>query len=193
MNFDVNPVFFSAPSEFRTWLDNNHEQETDLFVGFYKVSSGKPSMTWSQSVDEALCFGWIDGVRKSIDGESYMIRFSKRKPASIWSNVNIKKVSELIEKGLMREAGLKAFNLRTEERSGIYSFEKDDTPFSPEFQKLFMENKKAWDWFQKMPASYRKPATHWVMDGKQEATRLRRLEELIRDSAAAIKIKRYRY
>jgi uncharacterized protein YdeI (YjbR/CyaY-like superfamily) len=193
MNFDVTPIFFSDPSEFRAWLDLNHETESSLFFGYYKVGSGRPSMTWSESVDEALCFGWIDGVRKSIDHESYMIRFTKRKPGSIWSNVNIKKVSELSEKGLMREPGLKAFNLRTEERSGIYSFEKTDTPFSPEFQKRFMENEPAWDWFQKMPASYRKPATDWVMDAKQEVTRIKRLEELIRDSEATVKVKRYRY
>lgn len=193
MNFDTKPTFFPDQSDFRKWLEKNHHRETELFVGFYKVGSGKPSMTWSQSVDQALCFGWIDAVRKSIDNESYMIRFTRRKPTSIWSNINIKKIAELTENGLMRPAGIEAFKLRTESKSGIYSFEKEEVKLSEEFESEFKANKKAWNWFEKMPASYRKPATHWVMEGKQEATRKSRLQELIRDSEAEIKLKRYRY
>ena len=193
MNFDTEPTFFSHQSDFRKWLEKNHDRETELFVGFYKVGSGKPSMTWPQSVDEALCFGWIDAVRKSIDDERYMIRFTRRKPTSIWSNVNIKKIEELTSKGLMRPAGIEAFKLRTESKSGIYAFEKEEVKLSKEFEVQFKANPKAWSWFNKMPPSYRKPATHWVMEGKQETTRKSRLEELIRDSEAEIKVKRYRY
>jgi uncharacterized protein YdeI (YjbR/CyaY-like superfamily) len=193
MNFDVTPIFFETPLAFRTWLLDNHASAAEVFVGYYKVNSGKPSMTWSESVDQALCFGWIDGVRKSIDSQSYMIRFTRRNPRSIWSNVNIKKVAELTEKGLMQEPGLKVFNLRSEERSGVYSFENEEVKLSPEFEQRFKENVQAWENFQQMPPSYRKPATNWVMSAKQEATRIRRLEELIRDSAAVIKIKTLRY
>src|SRR3954469_8155502 len=117
MNLEVEPTFFADQCEFRKWLEENHEREAELIVGFYKVGSGKPSMTWSQSVDQALCFGWIDAVRKSIDQDSYLIRFTKRRPKSIWSAVNIKKVEELAKLGLMKPAGIAAFNLREESRS----------------------------------------------------------------------------
>ncbi|GAB3890242.1 YdeI/OmpD-associated family protein [Larkinella knui] len=193
MNFDTQPLFFADQSDFRQWLENNHDKETELFVGFYKVASGKPSMTWPQSVDEALCFGWIDAVRKSIDDESYMIRFTRRKSTSIWSNVNIKKIEELTAKGLMHPAGIEAFRHRTESKSGIYAFEKEEVRLSKEFEDEFKANQKAWAWFEKMPASYRKSATHWIMEAKQEVTRKSRLDELIRDSEAGIKLKRYRY
>src|SRR6476659_5155070 len=127
MNLEVQPIFFATQSEFRKWLKKNHQKATELFVGFYKVDSGKPSMTWSQSVDHAICFGWIDGVRKSIDKDSYLIRFTPRKPASIWSAINIKKVEELTKQGLMQPAGLASFEKRVESRSKIYSYEKDET------------------------------------------------------------------
>jgi uncharacterized protein YdeI (YjbR/CyaY-like superfamily) len=193
MNFDTRPLFFADQSDFRKWLEQNHDKETELFVGFYKAASGKPSMTWPQSVDQALCFGWIDAVRKSIDDESYMIRFTRRKSTSIWSNVNIKKMEELTAKGLMRPAGIEAFRHRTESKSGIYAFEKEEVTLSEEFEDEFKANMKAWAWFEKMPPSYRKHATFWIMGAKQEVTRKSRLEELIRDSEAGIKLKRYRY
>ncbi|MCE7067132.1 YdeI family protein [Dyadobacter sp. CY326] len=193
MNFDIEPLFFAKQSDFREWLEKNHDKETELFVGFYKVASGKPSMTWSQSVDEALCFGWIDAVRKSIDGESYMIRFTRRKSTSIWSNVNIKKIEELTAKGLMHPAGIEAFRHRTESKSGIYAFEKDEVSLPKEFEDEFKASQRAWAWFENMPASYRKHAIHWIMDAKQEVTRKSRLEELIRDRETGIKLKRYRY
>ena len=180
------PTFFSTQEEFRAWLKKNHLKETELYVGFYKVSSGKPCMTWSQSVDQALCFGWIDGVKYSIDQNSYKIRFTPRKKTSIWSAVNIKKVERLMEQGLMHPAGLESFKNRTESKSKIYAFENDEVPFSPSFEKLFKENKAAWDYFQSLAPGYRKTSSHWVMSAKQEATKLKRLNELIADSALGI-------
>jgi uncharacterized protein YdeI (YjbR/CyaY-like superfamily) len=175
-------TFFLNQSEFRKWLEANHQKETELLVGFYKVDSGQPSMTWSQSVDEALCFGWIDGVRKSIDRNSYQIRFTQRKATSIWSTVNIQKVEELTKRGHMHPAGLSSFENRKENKSKIYSYENEEVKFTPEFEKQFKVNKIAWDYFQSLAASYRKPSTNWVMSAKQEATRIKRLKELINDS-----------
>jgi uncharacterized protein YdeI (YjbR/CyaY-like superfamily) len=178
------PTFFAKQSDFRKWLQKNHKKESELLVGFYKVGSGKPSMTWSQSVDEALCFGWIDGVRKSIDKESYQIRFTRRKPTSIWSAINIKKIEELKKQGLMQPAGLASFEKRKDNKSRIYSYEKDEVELNENFKKQFKTNKRAWDYFQSLASSYKRLSTHWVMDAKQETTRLRRLNQLISDSAA---------
>ncbi|MEI7725427.1 MAG: YdeI/OmpD-associated family protein [Bacteroidota bacterium] len=193
MTLDVQPVFFSTQSEFRNWLTQNHEKATELFVGYYKVGSGKPSMTWSESVDQALCFGWIDGVRKSIDHESYFIRFTPRKPKSIWSAINIKKIEVLTAQGLMKPSGLAAFRLREESKSKIYTYENEEVLLSDQYEKSFKKNLKAWSWFQTMPRSYKKPAINWVMSARQEATREKRLTELIRDSEAGQKIKRLSY
>jgi len=150
------PTFFANRSDFRKWLQKNHKTKTELLVGFYKVDSGKPSITWPQSVDEALCFGWIDGVRKSINNESYQIRFTQRKPTIIWSAINIKKVEVLTKQGLMQPAGLASFEKRVGGRSKIYSYEKDEVEFTPAFKKQFKANKKAWDYFQSRAPSYRK-------------------------------------
>ncbi|MDF3076955.1 MAG: bacteriocin-protection protein [Sphingobacteriaceae bacterium] len=180
----MSPTFFPTQSAFREWLRKNHDRETELLVGFYKVGSGKPSMTWSQSVDEALCFGWIDAVRKSIDEDSYQIRFTRRQPRSIWSAVNIKKVEELTQRGLMHPAGLAAFEKRTESRSKVYSHEKEETELSADFKKLFQANKKAWEYFQALAPSYKKLSTHWIMGAKQDLTRLKRLNKIISDSEA---------
>src|SRR5688572_16842050 len=180
----MKPTFFSQQSEFRKWLEKYHDKETELLVGFYKVGSGKPSMTWSQSVDEALCFGWIDGVRKSIDDESYFIRFTPRKSTSIWSAVNIAKIKELTSKELMHKSGLDAFSKRKESKSRIYSFEKSGVAFSPGFEKLFKANKKAWKYFQELAPSYRKTSINWVMSAKQETTQIKRLNQLIGESEA---------
>lgn len=178
----MTPTFFAQQSEFRKWLEKNHKKETELLVCYYKVDSGKPSMTWTQSVDQALCFGWIDGVRKSIDNISYFIRFTPRKSSSIWSAVNIKKVAELTQQGLMQPAGLVSFELRKENKSKIYSYENIEVKFSDGFEKLFKANKKAWEFFLSLAPSYRKLSTNWVMSAKQEATRIKRLNELIADS-----------
>lgn len=178
------PIFFENPSEFRKWLKKNHKKETELVVGFYKVNSGKPNMTWSQSVDEALCFGWIDGVRTSIDKDRYQIRFTPRKPTSIWSAINIKKMEALTKQGLMQPAGLASFEKRKEEKSKIYSFEREAITFPEIFEKQFKANKKAWTYFQALAPGYKKTSTHWVMSAKQEATRLKRLNQLIKESEA---------
>jgi uncharacterized protein YdeI (YjbR/CyaY-like superfamily) len=178
------PIFFAKQSDFRRWLQKNHKKETELLVGFYKVDSGKHSMTWSQSVDEALCFGWIDGVRKSIDKDTYQIRFTRRKSTSIWSAINIKKVEELTKQGLMQPAGLASFEKREESRSKIYSYEKDEAELTQSFKKQFKANKKAWDYFQSLAPSYRKVSVHWVMSAKQETTQIKRLNQLIADSVA---------
>lgn len=193
MNLAVKPTFFASQSDFRKWLAKNHEKATELFVGYYKAHSGKPSMTWSQSVDQALCFGWIDGVRKSIDKDSYFIRFTPRKPTSIWSAINIKKVEELTGKGLMHPKGVLAFEKRKEHKSKIYSYEKEPVILSAEFAGVFKANKEAWTFFQSLAPSYQRSAIHWVMTAKQRATSIKRLNELIKDSEAKRKIKRLSY
>jgi uncharacterized protein YdeI (YjbR/CyaY-like superfamily) len=187
------PLFFPTPSSFRKWLEENHDKADELLVGFYKVSSGKPSITWSQSVDQAICFGWIDGVRKSIDAESYSIRFTPRKPGSIWSAINIQKVEDLSKKGLMHPRGMSAFKMRKEHKSRIYSYEKPPENLTEQFLKEFQSNKKAWKYFLSMAPSYQRTAIHWVMNAKQESTKIKRLAELINDSEAERKIKILNY
>jgi uncharacterized protein YdeI (YjbR/CyaY-like superfamily) len=178
----MTPLFFSKQSEFRKWLEENHKTETELIVGYYRVGSGKPSITWSESVDQALCFGWIDGVRRSIDKDSYCIRFTPRKPSSIWSAVNIKKVEMLVEKGLIQPPGLEAFRKRKEEKSEIYSFESKTKKLSEDFEIKFKSNANAWNFFVSQTLSYQKTIIHWIMTAKQEATRLSRLEKTIAES-----------
>lgn len=175
-------TFFKTQDDFRKWLESHHEKETELIVGFYKVDSGKPSMNWSQSVDQALCFGWIDGVRRSIDQESYCIRFTPRRKNSNWSAINIKKIEDLTKAGLMRPAGIKAFALREENTSGIYSYENDTTFLDSKYEIQFRENKKAWDFFMKKAPSYRKAIMRWIMSAKQDKTRQSRLEKTIKES-----------
>jgi uncharacterized protein YdeI (YjbR/CyaY-like superfamily) len=182
-------VYFSDQHEFRQWLSENHQRKTELLVGFYKVGTGIPSMTWSESVDQALCFGWIDGITKSVDKERYTIRFTPRKPTSIWSNINIEKVKVLTSRGLMQPAGFASFAKRQESKSGIYAFEQDPVDLSEEFEKLFKANKEAWAHFKSMAPSYQKTAIHSVMTAKQEKTRKSRLESLIKDSEEASKLK----
>ncbi len=175
-------LFFPSQDDFRNWLEENHRTASELLVGFYKVNSGKPSMTWSQSVDQGLCFGWIDGVRKSIDKDSYCIRFTPRKPNSIWSAINIAKVETLISQGLMKEAGIAAFKKKKEERSGVYSFENEAKKFSEDFENRFKANQPAWDFFSTQAPAYRKMVIHWIMTAKQEQTKLARLEKTIINS-----------
>ena len=175
-------TFFKTQDDFRKWLESHHEKETELIVGFYKVDSGKPSMNWSQSVVQALCFGWIDGVRKSIDKESYCIRFTPRRNTSNWSAINIKKIDELTKAGLMKPAGLNAFLSRKENKSGIYSYENDATLLDSKYETHFRENRKAWDFFMKQAPSYRKAILRWIMNARQEKTRQSRLERAIKDS-----------
>lgn len=183
----MSAVFFKDQNDFRQWLEKNHEKETELLVGFYKIGSGKPSMTWSESVDQALCYGWIDGVRRSINEESYSIRFTPRKPTSIWSNVNINKVKVLTEKGLMQPKGIAAYDLRKPEKSGIYSFENETIQLSPEYEKIFRKHKDAWNFFENLAPGYKKITLHRIMSPKQEQTRLSRLEKIIEQFKNGIK------
>jgi len=181
----MEPIFFAGPSAFRAWLEEHHERARELWVGFYKKGSGQPSITWPEAVDEVLCFGWIDGVRKGIDDVSYTIRFTPRKPRSIWSAVNVKRAEELTRLGLMRPAGLRAFEARAAERSGIYAYEqRNAAELGEEYERRFRANKEAWDFFQAQAASYRRTAIWWVISAKREETRLKRLAALINDSAS---------
>lgn len=152
-------VFFSTQKDLRKWFEKNHKKERDLLVGYYKISTGKPSVSWSQSVDEAICFGWIDGVRKSVDEESYCIRFTPRNPKSNWSAINIKKAEYLIKLGLMKPGGFELFNLRKKEKSGIYSYENTVVELEESYEKKLKTNKKAWEYFQSTSPSYRKVTT----------------------------------
>ncbi|GMV08791.1 MAG TPA: YdeI/OmpD-associated family protein [Gemmatimonadaceae bacterium] len=177
------PTYFSSPGEWRAWLARHHASATEIWVGFHKVGTGRPSLTWPQSVDEALCYGWIDGIRKRVDDERYVIRFTPRKPTSTWSAVNIRRVAELEALGHMREPGRKAFAARREERSATYSYERRPTAFGEPYAKAFQKHRAAWTFFEAQPAGYRGTAIAWVMSAKQEATRERRLAQLIQDSA----------
>lgn len=175
-------LFFDESRAWREWLERNHQTARDLWVGFHKRSSGKPSITWPESVDVALCFGWIDGIRKSIDDASYKIRFTPRKARSTWSNVNIKRVQELSKRGLMHAAGLKAFEERDQARSGIYSFEqRKGAKLELAQQRQFKANKKAWSFFQSRPPWYQRTVIWWVISAKREETKLSRLATLIKD------------
>jgi uncharacterized protein YdeI (YjbR/CyaY-like superfamily) len=180
----MTPTFFPTPSDFRTWLEEHSDQAQELWVGYYKKASGKPSITWPESVDEALCFGWIDGLRKSIDEISYKIRFTPRKPTSNWSKVNIERVQELSSLGRMHPAGLEAFEKRKEEKSGIYAYEQRETAaLSEAEEQQFRAHPKAWESFQAQSNSYRKTSIWWVVSAKKEETRQSRLSKLIEDSA----------
>jgi len=183
--------FFKTPSDLRKWFEVHHASAPELWVGYYKKDSGKPSISWPESVDEALCFGWIDGVRKSVDDISYKIRFSPRKPRSIWSAVNIKRAQELMEQGLMQPAGLRAFQARTENRSGIYSYEQRSLELPDRYGKKLKKHPAAWEFFQAQPPSYRKAANWYVLSAKKEETRLKRLEQLIAHSEAGRRIPQF--
>ena len=178
----MEPIYFADQFKFRAWLEKNHKKENELLVGFYKRDSGKFNMSWSQSVDEALCFGWIDGVRRSIDNESYCIRFTPRRPTSTWSTVNINKVEELIRQGLIQPAGLDIYKLRKEEKSRVASYESVIKQLDGNSEMKFKENKAAWDYFTKQPPSYKKMIIHWIMTAKQEKTRISRLDKTINES-----------
>ncbi|MDP2887095.1 MAG: YdeI/OmpD-associated family protein [Ignavibacteria bacterium] len=184
----IKPTFFARPVDFRHWLKRNHASATELWVGFHKKGTGKPSMSWPESVDQALCFGWIDGLRKSFNTESYMIRFTPRKPTSIWSAVNTKRARNLTRLGLMHPAGTKAFQRRDAGKSIRYSFEQTQVKLKLAYEKQFRTNQRAWEFFQSQPPGYRKTATWWVVSAKQEATRQRRLATLISDSEAGRRI-----
>jgi uncharacterized protein YdeI (YjbR/CyaY-like superfamily) len=189
----MRPTTFERPEDFRRWLEQHHEREPELWVGYFKKGSGRASMTWPESVDEALCFGWIDGIRKRIDDERYTIRFTPRRAGSIWSAVNIRRVAALTAEGRMRPMGLAAFAARREDRSGIYSYEqRDQAAFPAAFEKRFRAEETAWAWFEAQPKGYRQNTIRWVMTAKREETRERRFATLIEDSAAGRRIARLR-
>ena len=184
-------TYFPKPFDLRKWFEKHHHKTDELWVGYYKKDSGKPSITWPESVDEALCFGWIDGIRKSVDNVSYKIRFTPRRAGSIWSDVNINRAQALIKAGRMTPAGLKAFEVRKDYRSGIYSYEQGKIALSEPYTKQLKKNKKAWEFFQAQPPSYRIAVNWWVMSAKQEETRLRRLDQLIKYSAEGQRIPQF--
>jgi uncharacterized protein YdeI (YjbR/CyaY-like superfamily) len=182
------PTFFKTPLDFRKWLSKHHARETELWVGFHKKDSGKPSVTWPESVDEALCYGWIDGVRKRVDETSYKIRFSPRRARSIWSAVNIRRVAELTREGRMQPPGDKAFAARLENKSGIYAYEQRQPELPEEYAKELGKNKAAAKFFESQPPSYRKLAMWWIVSAKLEETRVKRLQKLIAASAESRRI-----
>jgi len=187
----LKPKFFKSPADLRKWFEAHHASAPELLVGFYKKDSDKASITWPQSVDEALCFGWIDGIRKSIDDISYTIRFTPRKPRSIWSAVNIKRAKELLEQGLMQPAGLKTFLAREENRSRIYSYEQRSPELPEKYANKLKMHQSAWKFFQAQPPSYRKAANWYVLSAKKEETRLKRLKHLIDHSALGQRIPQF--
>ncbi len=180
--------FFATPAELRDWFDANHETADELWLGYYRKSTGRPSVDWSQAVDEALCVGWIDGVRRSVDDTRHVQRFTPRRKGSTWSAINVAKVATLTNEGRMRPAGLAAFEARTAANTAIYSYERAAAAFSPDEEARLRAKPAAWADWEARPPSYRRAVTHWVTSAKGAATRERRLEALIADSAAGRKV-----
>ena len=178
----MEPIFFATPADFRKWLQKNHKTATEVLVGFYKKGTEIQSITWPESVELALCFGWIDSVRRSIDDKSYTNRFTPRRPGSNWSAMNIKKVAELTAAGLMLPEGIEAFEKRTENKSAVYSYENETPSLSKPFEKIFKTNKKAWEFFNAQAPWYKRVSVYHVMSAKQEKTRMNRLLKLIQAS-----------
>ena len=181
------PTFFASAPRFRAWLAEHADEASVLNVGFYKVASGRPSLTWPQSVDEALCYGWIDGVRRRIDADTYQIRFSPRREGSVWSAINIARAKELIAEGRMRRQGLRAFEQRIERKSKLYSYEQHRAAqlTEPELRR-FRRNKAAWAWFERLAPSRRRAMLHWIASAQRPDTRARRLDKLIESSASGV-------
>ena len=180
--------FVATPEELRDWFDANHETADELWLGYYRKSTGRPSVDWSQAVDEALCVGWIDGVRRSVDDTTHVQRFTPRRKGSTWSAINVAKVAALTREGRMRPAGLAAFEARTAANTAIYSYERAAATFSPDEEARLRATPDAWADWEARPPSYRRAVTHWVTSAKGAATRERRLEALIADSAAGRKV-----
>ncbi len=184
----MKPIFFVKPEDFRKWLEKNHQIKKELQVGYYKKASGKPSITWPESVDQALCFGWIDGIRHSLDEESYTIRFTPRQDRSHWSDVNIRRFKELMQQGLIEKAGHAAYSKMDIKNARKASFEQKEIKLPAAFESKIKAHKKAWTFFQKMVPSVRKPSIWWVISAKRDETKLRRLDILIRSCASGEKI-----
>jgi len=186
----MKPIFFPAESDFRSWLNANHDTAAELLVGFWKKGSGKPSIDWPQARDQALCFGWIDGVRKSLGDNSYTIRFTPRRKGSIWSKVNVERFQALAAAGLMTPPGEKAYE-ENKNKSGLYAYERELARLSPQDEATFRKNKRAWSDWENRPPGYRKVVLHWVTSAKKPETRAKRLATLIKCSAAGEKIPGY--
>lgn len=179
---DIEPTFFSSPSDFRAWLEANHDSAMELWVGFWKTGTKKTSITWPESVDEALCFGWIDAIRKSLGRESYMIRFMPRKISSVWSAINLRRVEELIQQGRMTQAGLKVYEERKPNKRHGYTYGGPDYELGEPERQRIQANHRAWKFFQSQTPSYQRVAIRWVMSAKRPETREQRLTTLIEDS-----------
>ena len=184
----MKPKFFTTPAQFRQWLEQNHDRESELLIGFHRKSSGKKSITYAEALDEALCFGWIDGVRRKLNETSYVQRFTPRKPRSIWSLINVRHVERLKKEGRMHPAGLEAYARRDPKRTGIYSFENEPHKLAPAYEKKFREHEYAWKFFEEQAPYYKRLMIFRIMSGKKEETRLRRLEQLIECSANGTRI-----
>jgi len=180
----VKPRFFASQAEFRAWLDEHHATAAELWIGFYKKASGKSGLTYPQAVDEALCFGWIDGIKKRVDADGYTHRFTPRTRTSSWSLVNTKRFGQLKKLGLVAASGLRAFTERDRKRSGVYLYEQRQQPLAPDYERRFKRDAAAWAFFQAQPPGYRRLMTMFIMTAKREATRLKRLDTVIRSSAA---------
>ena len=185
------PTFFRTANDFRRWLERNHEDKAELWIGYYKKAAGKAGMVYKEALDQALCFGWIDGVVRSIDEQSYMQRFTPRTKRSHWSNVNVRRFGELEAAGLVQPAGRAAFNRRTPERTGKASFESPPAELTAAQTKLLKANRKAWTYWIAQPPGYRRTVKHWVTTAKQEATRQRRLNLLIECCAEGRRIPQF--
>jgi len=185
-----NPRHFNSAAEFRHWLELNHAAMSELWIGFYRKASGKVGMTYAEALDEALCFGWIDGLKKRVDEVSFKQRFTPRNPRSIWSLVNIGHVRRLQKAGLMTPIGLKVFRARSPSRSGVFSFESKPPEFSPDLREILRAESSAWQFFEAQPPGYQRVACFWVMSAKQAETRQRRLAQLIKDSKSGRRLKR---
>lgn len=191
---EADAVFFDSPEAFYSWLAENHDTATEVFVGYWKKATGKQTMTWSQAVDQALCFGWIDSVLRSIDEERHMQRFTPRKPGSNWSKVNVEKMARLEAEGKMTNAGRRAFEARTEDKTGVYSFESNDAAeLPPELAERLAANGEASEYFEGRAPSYRRTAIHWVVSAKREETRVRRMDQLIECSAKGEDLPQFRW
>jgi uncharacterized protein YdeI (YjbR/CyaY-like superfamily) len=184
----MKPTFFRTPAEFRRWLEKNHGTESELLLGFYRRDAGKGGITYSEALDEALCCGWIDGVRKRLDGVSYTVRFTPRKPDSVWSAVNTKRIGELMRMGRVHASGQNVFDNRNQQRAKQYSYEREESKFDDASEKQFRADKTAWKFYEAQAPWYRRTSCYWVMSAKREGTRLRRLTKLIGDSAAGRRI-----
>ncbi|HEU4347479.1 MAG TPA: YdeI/OmpD-associated family protein [Actinoplanes sp.] len=183
------PVFFATTDELRAWYERNHATAPELLVGYWKKHTGKPGVSHTEAIEQALCFGWIDSIGRRIDEDRYQVRFTPRRKGSVWSAVNVASVARLTEQGLMRPAGIQAFELRRPDRVATYSYEQpEDAQLDDEQTALLKSDETAWDWFSAQPASYRKAAVHWVVSGKRAETRQRRLRQLIADSAAGRRV-----